>query len=64
MKNKFSKLVFILINFIWALICLTQAVAIKEKYNLNFWIYFIVTIVVLLTGQMLLKRIFNRVNKN
>ncbi|EQB85821.1 hypothetical protein J2Z44_004233 [Clostridium punense] len=63
MKNKLSKVVFIIINFIWALTCLTQAVTIKEKYNLNFWIYYIVTIVALLTGQMLLKRIFMKVNK-
>lgn len=38
MKNKFSKLILIIIDFIWTLTCLTQAVTIKEKYNLNFCI--------------------------
>ncbi len=62
MENKRSKTIYMITNSIWTFTCLAGALTIKDKYNLSLWIYFIATVIVLATGQLLLKRIFMKTN--
>ena len=61
MRNKFSKPLFMIINLIWAFTLILGASYIRKEYNINLWIYVIVTTIVVMVGQMLIKRIFMKI---
>jgi uncharacterized protein (DUF983 family) len=51
-----------IIKFIWTVAILSTSLTLKDKYDLNFWIYFCVTVPLMVAGDMLIEKLIKSNN--